>query len=49
MEYCETDLAKLLKNKRFLDIDLALKYFCQILEGIKFIYERNAFHRDLKP
>jgi hypothetical protein len=31
MEYCETDLSKLLKKKRFLELEPALKYFCQIL------------------
>ena len=27
---------------------MAIKYFFQMLEGYKSIYERNAFHRDLK-
>ncbi len=48
MEYCETDLAKLLKKEIFLPEELAIKYFKQIIEGIKYIYEKNAFHRDLK-
>lgn len=28
--------------------EVALKYFTEMLEGYKSIYERNAFHRDLK-
>lgn len=28
--------------------EVALKYFSEMLEGYKSIYEKNAFHRDLK-
>ena len=48
MEFCETDLAKLLKQEIYLPEETALKYFRQTVQGIKYIYEKNAFHRDLK-
>lgn len=38
MEYCEKDLAKVLKKEGFLSEDVALRYFKQTVEGIKYIY-----------
>ena len=41
------DLRKMMNDK--MEVDNLLKYFNQILEGVKFIHNKRCFHRDLKP
>ena len=48
MEYCETDLSKMLKSKGTLPEEEAMKLFSDMLAGYKSIRDKKANHRDLK-
>ena len=53
MEYCETDLEKLIKkcknDKKIISEELILKYVFEICDGLREIHSKNLIHRDLKP
>lgn len=49
MEYVDgTDLATLIKKKKRLDVNIALDYLIQILEGVSYAHSKNVLHRDLR-
>jgi len=49
LEYCnEGDLSSLLKAEK-LPLYIARNYTCQIVSGLKFMYDHHILHRDLKP
>lgn len=49
MEYCRGgDLSQLLKNNYMKEINIKY-YFKQIIDGMKFLHEKNIIHRDIKP
>ena len=53
MEYCETDLEKLIKkcknDKKIISEELILKYVFEICDGLREIHSKNLIHGGLKP
>jgi serine/threonine-protein kinase ULK/ATG1 len=51
LEYCpDGDLrAYLKKNKNKLEVSEAIKFFQDIVNGFKILYENKIIHRDIKP
>ncbi|MEN8907485.1 MAG: FHA domain-containing serine/threonine-protein kinase [Clostridiales bacterium] len=51
MEYCGGGpMSRLIAKKGgYLDVDEALPYMFQVLDGLSFIHKNNYVHRDLKP
>jgi serine/threonine-protein kinase ULK/ATG1 len=51
LEYCpEGDLRSYLKkNKNKLQVSEAIKFFQDIVNGFKVLYENKIIHRDIKP
>jgi len=49
MEYCPSNLAKLLREKRPTDKHEIWRLFGQIVHGLEFMHREGFVHRDLKP
>ena len=49
-EYCaQGDLRNYLRNHKPLSEENALQFLKDIMNGFKYMYERDIMHRDLKP
>ena len=49
MEFCENNLSKLIQLNNGLTIQKIKKYFLQMNELLKIMFNKNFIHRDLKP
>ena len=50
LEYCEQgDLSKLMRARGRFSEQQCQSYLTQLAEGLKYLYQHNIFHRDLKP
>ncbi len=49
MEYCDSSLERLLKEKRCLNPIIAARIIFDIAEGLKYAHSKGIIHRDLKP
>ena len=49
MEYCHSDLSKLVKSKIKLDITQVKFILSNLLHGLKHLHNRQVVHRDFKP
>ena len=49
LEYCETDLGRILKKRKRLT-ELEVQYYLKhLIDALKYLHEQKIIHRDLKP
>jgi serine/threonine protein kinase len=49
LEYAESDMRKLIKSQKFLNIDQVKKITYELFCAVKYMHSASVLHRDLKP
>ena len=49
LEYCQSDLKKLLRQNRYLSLNQVRRIMTNLLEALSLLHSSHLVHRDLKP